>query len=275
MRRSILAALLAFAAGAAVAAGCQKEDERPAYLETRCEAGVQCHDIPPPSGSGGSSGSSGEGGNLDAPGDATTSVTGTVALLTAEDFENAVVYPDPATITLDTDGADPVDASYDGTSFSASGVRVGPDLWATVAPSAGDAMPTLQPLDTTTGDPLALLVVPRSTLELVHGLLTVPTAPADGTAQVVLQFFDAATLAPLEGVSVSHGAEAVAYDSGATYSDSETATGPRGFAILVNVPAVQIASTQKVQVTANGTVGVVEVLMQSNAVTLADVFIAP
>jgi hypothetical protein len=272
MRRSVLVALGAFAAGAALAAGCQKEDERPAYLEVECEAGTKCHDIPPVG--GGSGGTSGEAGSGDAAGDASTDVSGTVALLTGDDFENAIVYPDPATVELDVRAAT-VTASYDGAGFTAPGVRVGTDLWARVVPSPGDALPTLQPIDTTAGAPLGLLLVPRSTLELVYGLLTAPTAPADGTAQVVLQFLDATTLAPLEGVSVAHGAEAIAYDAGATYSDSLVATGPRGFAILVNVPAVQIASLQKVQITLGSTVGAIDVLMQSNAVTLADVFIAP
>jgi hypothetical protein len=271
MQRTLLGALVAFGLGAAVAAGCQQADDRPALIQVQCEAGANCHN-PPPVGSGGSSSEAGG----DAPGDASsTEVSGTVALLTSDDFDSAIAFTDTATIEMESVSGAPLTAFYDGASFTLEEVRVGTDLWGAVLPAPGDAMPTLQPLDTTQPSPLKLLVVPRSTLELVFGLLSAPTVPTDGNAQIVLQFRDATTLAPIEGVSVAHTAEAIAYDAGATYSDSETATGARGFAILVNVPAVTATTQQKLQITVGGTVGPLEVATRSNAVTLADVFIQP
>jgi hypothetical protein len=254
--------------------GCRQAEDRPAYVSIECDAATQCA-IPPPLGSG-----SGGGGGQ--PGDATSdaatsSVSGSLALITDGDFTTAIAFTDPAIVEMESGSGTPVEASYDGSSFTLHGVRLGNPVWATVRPTTGgnDAMATLQPVDTSSPGPFELLLVSRSVLELVYGVFAIPTLPSADRAQVVLRFLDAATGKPVAGVAVTHpAAETVAYDVAGSYSDAAGASGPLGMAILVNLPALSPQAVQKLQVSTAAGARAIELPLLRDAVTLADVLLA-
>lgn len=275
MLRAALWASFAFVAGGAIAFGCQKVDERPAYIDTQCEAGAKCGE-PSPVGVG-NGGSSGGGGDAEADASGGVEISGSVIAISSDDLTSAIPFFDPASIEVESPSGAIVSGAYDGDSFLVSGALQSTGTWATVRPTfPGDALPTLQPVDTTIPSGLQLLVLQRSVLELIYGVLTTPTAPADGSAQLVLTFLNAATGQPLQGVSVFHdAAEVIAYDAGGSYTEEVTQTGPRGIALVVNVPAVSQRATQKIQIQTATTSGTLELVLQAGSVTLTDVLIEP
>jgi hypothetical protein len=255
-------------------AGCQ-EPQRADYISAECDSGQPCSQLPPKgSGSGGSGAQPGDAA-ADGP---TTTVSGRVALVTQSDFTTAIPFTDPAIVELEDAAGTPIEASYDGSSFTLHGVRSASSVWATVRPTTAgnDALATLQPLDTTSPGPVELLVVSSSVLELVYGLLASPTLPSFGDAQIVLHFRDASTLAPVPNVVVSHPmAETVAYDVAGSYSNAVDATGPLGIALVINVPALAQSSIQKLQITTPSGAASLELPLLGDAVTLADVLLSP
>lgn len=264
-------AAAALALAGLVVYGCQDVDHPPG-ADLKCQADANCVK-PPPSGVTPDSGGPTDGGTA---GDAgTTTVEGTVAIFTADDFVTATAFADTATIEMESATLAPISTGYDGVSFSLAGVRVATDVWATVFPSASDALTTVQLVDTTQAAPVQLFLVPESILQVIYGVLTNPTVPAAGSAQVVLRFVDATSGDPVSGVSVSHAAETIAYDANGTYSDDVFETGQSGIAILVNVPALQTAVKSAVQVDDGSSVGAVDVLMRADAVTLVDIAVSP
>jgi hypothetical protein len=145
-----------------------------------------------------------------------------------------------------------------------------------VTPTAiGAYLPLLQPLDSEQSADLSLYIVPASTIDLIYGLLSVPVVREVGRAHVVLRFLDAQSGDPIEGVTVSHIGETVAYDTGGSWSDVQLGTGSLGYAVLVNAPAQSNLSKQKVSFDTGSVSGSVDIAMQSDVVTLADVAIAP
>lgn len=271
--RSFGLALLLAAACPVLAVGCgQEERAHPANANLNCDGGACV--TPPPVGGGGSSGSDGGGSDATADGPGTTSVAGTVVELTGDDFVASIPFTTPSTVSFEGPTGVPVDGSYDGSTFSVTGALVGAAVWAKVTPSTAAAMPTVQVADTESGQSLALAVIPGTTLDLVYALLSVPQTREAGRAHVVLRFIDS-TGAPVSGVSVAHGTDVVAYDSGGGWSDLALGSGPLGLAVVANVVTGSSSTKQLFQVTAaSGTAGV-ELSLDPDSVTLADVVVTP
>lgn len=266
MTRSIaLAGLLSLAA-----AGCSPKDDRPANANIDCDAG-KCFD-PGPGGGGGAEGGVDagplEGG--DAP--AGVSVSGSVVLLTGDDFLTSVPYGELATVRLDGASGIPVEGAYNGATFTVDGAAEGQGIWATVTPKASSVLPTLQPADTT-APPLELYVVPASTIDTIYAFLSIPAQREPGAAHVVLRFLNAQTGVPVTGVTVSHKGEPVAYDTGGSWSDTAPGTGVGGYAVVANVTSAKVANKQIFQINAPSASSGIDILVQPDSVTLADVLV--
>jgi hypothetical protein len=251
--------------------GCgQKAQEHPPNANTDCDGGPGCAYIPPTTGGGGKDG----GGVTDAAGDAAGSVSvgGTIVELTSDDFFTATAFTTPSTVRFEGASGVPVETQYNGTSFSIDGVLADLGVWATVTPSTAIALPTVQPVDTTTGQSVELAVVPGATIDLIYAVLTAATTRQAGAAHVVVHFIDS-NGAGVQGVSVSHGSDIVAYDSGGSWSDLAQATGPAGFAVVVNVPTGSSAVKQSFTFTTATDSAGVELQLEPDSVTLANVLV--
>ena len=273
MRRLIPSVLVA----ASLLVACQKADEHPPALDTTCPPeNPNCHDLPPLGGGGTKDGGTGGGTSSDGgvAGEGTT-LTGNVAALTSEDFQSGVNYGDVATVSADAADGGTATATYQGGSFTLTGVMPTPELWVTVTPAVvGEYLPTLQPLSSEADADVTLYLIPASTIDLIYGLLSFPVAREVGRAHVVLRFVDATTGEPIEGVTVSHVGETVSYDTGGSWSDVQTGTGSLGYAVLVNAPAQSNRTKQKVSFDTGTVSGSLDIAMQSDAITLADIAIA-
>ncbi|MBK7582325.1 MAG: hypothetical protein IPI67_19230 [Myxococcales bacterium] len=252
---------------------CSKNADHPESVSVQCDGG-KCVG-PGPGGGGGAKGDGGlEAGSNDATVDAPTGVdvTGSVVLLTGDDFLTAVPFAEQASVGFEgADGA-PVEGSYSGASFVVAGVAEGQGVWATVTPNNLATLPTLQPTDTTQ-PPLELAVVPATTIDTIYGFLSVPEQRVKGAAHVVLRFVDAKTGVPVTGVTVTHKGEIVTYDTGGSWSDTAPGTGVGGYAVVVNVTSAKLPNKQNFQFNAGTSSGGVYVLLQPDSVTLADVLV--
>jgi hypothetical protein len=261
----LLTALLAVLSSPA----CQ-EQERAPLADVACEDPARCPGNPKGSGSGGTGGAGGGGGGADA-----VTVTGSISVLASDDLVTTVPLGDAATVTLEGSSGSPIEATYDGKSFALAGVRSAAEIWATIDPGP-PALFTLQPVDTRGPDPLELLLVPRPVLELIGSVLTLPTAPAEGRAQIVLRLVDAETGKPRAGVRLAHpSAESIVYDAAGSYSDSVDASGPRGIALLWNLEAFPEPAKQKVSFDTGNSTGAAELLLRADGVTIATLGLPP
>lgn len=254
--------------------GCSAKRDRPDTIAQDCDGG-SC--IKPGNGGGGG-GTSGDGGldaASDAPGDAPAgvTVTGTVVELTGDDFFNAVPYSASATIEIDGATGIPVAGTYNGSTFKLDGVKDGPGVWATVTPSkVGAILPTLQPVDTS-ASPVELALVPAATLDTIYAFLSIPVQREVGAAHVVVRFLDAKTGVPVTGVTVTHGTDVVAYDTGGSWSDTAPGTGVAGYAVVVNVSTGKTPNQQSFKFKAATASAAVSLWVQPDSVTLADVLV--
>lgn len=125
--------------------------------------------------------------------------------------------------------------------FSLDGVARSSAAWISAKPvSNSDLLDGLVVFDATaitSSSNVFLPVVHRSSLELVGSVLTTLTSLDSSRAQVVLRFVDVNGVA-VSGITVTmSGAERVAYDLGAGYTDDAKGTSGRGLAFLFNVDA--------------------------------------
>jgi hypothetical protein len=124
--------------------------------------------------------------------------------------------------------------------FSIDGVEQSPGVWVEATPLGGDALLTVQPVNTLKPEAPRvvdqdLLVVSASEIELALGAISSPLTPNPTRAQVVLvaQENDEG----LAGVQVSApDAEAVIYLDNGAYTDTATETDSSGIVVLANVP---------------------------------------
>lgn len=227
----------AFTSAWLASGACAKSPARPGYLGNCPDAAKSCTSIGPhgqtPHPEGGT-----EAG--DAATDAATSLSGTVVVLQDQTFSVALPFQEPAQIVAEGLNGTHVTANYDGNNpFQVSGVRPASSVWMTVTPtsSVSDALPTLQPVDTTRSSTLQLDLVRSSVLDAIYQVLTQPVQRQAGAAQIVLRFEDSGSLAPVANVEVTqHPGGTLIYDSGATWSDAATGTGQLGMAIVANAP---------------------------------------
>ena len=223
-----------------VAAGCQKEDDHPAYA-----AGCQsdCTPFPPIGiGVGASAGGAGGGAATDAGFDAGT-LRGTVSALIDDSFSRATAFTRTATITADGASGSPVTGTWNGMDpFALSGVSIVPTNWLRVAPGdvQGDALPTVQAVQTNATDTADLVVINAAAIDAVLNAVSATRAPALG--QVVLFFRNAGTGVALSGIRATmalSAAEATAYAAGTAtgwvIQDDTTVTNASGLVVFGNV----------------------------------------
>lgn len=273
---SVLVLVSAVALGAA---GCAKKLDNPPRLNDGCsDAAYNNCNHPPPSGStppveAGPDGAIPEAGPIDA-GDAGVSLAGSLALLSSDDFVTAQPFTGTADITAEAPGGGTASATYNGQSFNIDGVLVGPSVWFSVTPTgnAGDALPTLEPWDTTSAGSVVLRLVRSSVIDQIFNVVTLPPQRDASRGQVVLHFVDQSGKA-VSGVSITQSQSAgVIYDAGGTWSDTAASTGTAGFAIVVNAfPGFR----QRIDLDTGAKLVYIEVQVAAGTVTLTDVPIAP
>jgi len=266
-RLAALAALLCLAQ-----AGCAPKKDHPPPAANPCD-GSSCVEPGPGGGGGAEGGVDAGGGDASADAPAGVSVSGSVVLLTGDDFATAAPFGESATVAFEAPGGLWVQGNYNGSSFALDGVVEGPGVWSIVTPkSSSGALPTLQPADTTK-PPLELAVVPTTTIDTIYAFLSVPAQREPGAAHVVLRFLNAKTGFPVTGVTVSHQGEPVAYDTGGSWSDTAPGSGVAGYAVVANVASAKGPNKQSFKFTAPTASAGVYILVQPDSVTLADVLV--
>jgi hypothetical protein len=266
---------LAVAVGVAGICACQEPRERPP--RAGC-TGANCPITPPFSGGGGSS--TVDSGVRDVAADAVATITGTVQAFAGDDFQVKVAFLETAEVRAEAPGGAEVVATYDGTNpFLLEGARLDSRVWITVLPDASpdEAMPTLFLADTTRVDPIIVPLVRGLTLDSIYNVLTLPPTRTEGTGQVVLRFVDDAEPAtPLSGVRVAlDGAETTIYDTGGSFSEVETQTGPLGLALFANVAAVPLPGTDHTLRIEGVAPGSLKLRIAANTATFAEVRLSP
>jgi hypothetical protein len=231
---------LAFLAGnAAFVAGCQKQDERAPFA-----AGCETDCKPTPGITIGSSGTAagGAGGATAADGGFVAGeLSGQVLALTDDTFSQGTLFALSATISADGANGAPVSATWNGVDpYTLSGLAVSATNWLRVVPTnvQGDALPTIQAVQTNATDSADLFVVDSAAIDSVF--TAVSAVRAAGLGQVVLFFRNAGTGAPLSGVQAvmkNNAAETPAYATtrGWVLQDDTTTTGAKGLVVFGNV----------------------------------------
>jgi hypothetical protein len=231
--RSLLA-VVALAAGAS----CSEQAEKPPPVTC---SGRRCGPIhippvthvPPGDGEGGAGGSPSSDDAVRLLGDVV--LLDDIAGLTASDFV------EPADLRVEGRSGD-VTGRYLGTDgFDLDGVASTRTTWAEVAPGPGDALLTLQPVDTSRPNDAnevrtTLTVVRESELDRAFSVISSPLARNPGAAQLVLVVQKGDRGASGVGV-LARAAEAVIYVDNGGFSDIVTTTDGSGIVVLANVPA--------------------------------------
>jgi hypothetical protein len=227
------------AAAAILPAGCQKQDEHAPFA-----AGCESDCKPTPGITIGNNGmaAGGAGGAVATDGGFTAgALSGQVLALADDTFSQGTLFAQSATISADGASGTPVSASWNGVDpFALSGLAVSATNWVRVVPSnvQGDALPTIQAVQTNATDSADLFVVDSAAIDSV--LTAVSAVRAPGLGQVVLFFRNAGTGAPLSGVQAvmkNNAAETPAYATtrGWVLQDDTTTTGAKGLVVFGNV----------------------------------------
>lgn len=219
--------------------------------------------VPPPD--GGSAGAGGAPGVDDDP----VRVVGDVVLLNDFAEQTAVAFVEPADLRAQGQNG-VVQGRWNGSDpFSLDGLPRNGAVWTEVTPLAGDALVTLQPMNTLEqGSPdivqRRLAVVSASEIDFALGTISSPSTPDPRRAQAVLVATE--NDVPTSGVSVSAvGVEAVIYVDSGVYSDVATETDGSGVVLLANVA---VPSTGAIIVRYEGEVaGSAELRLVAGAVT--------
>ncbi len=257
---------------ALAATGCAKKIVHPPHVDESCGdagCGSPGGGTSPPV-EAGTDGAVTEGGTSDAG----VSLTGSVALLGSDDFTTSQPFTGTADIKAEAPGGGETSAVYNGQSFSMSGVLAGASVWFSVTPTSntGDALPTLQPWDTTSTGPAGLRLVRASVIDQIFSVVTLPPQRDPTRGQLVLHFVDP-TGKPLAGVSVTQSpGTGVIYDAAGSWTDAATATGVAGFAIVVNASP---GYRQRIDLDTGSNLVYIEVQAAAGSVTLTDVPITP
>jgi hypothetical protein len=149
-------------------------------------------------------------------------------------------FVEPADILVEGENGNVMGRWNGGDLFSIDGVARRAGVWALATPFGGDALRTMQPVDTSRPNASGVVqtrlqVVSASEIELALGAISSPLTPNPSRAQAVLVATEGQL--PASGVSVSApGAEAVIYVQNGAYTVADTVTDSSGVFILANVP---------------------------------------
>jgi hypothetical protein len=257
----------------ALAAGCQKEDDHPAFA-AGCQ--VNCKPV-----TGISIGTT-PGTPITTPADldgGSGSLTGQVLQLTDQSFVNTALYSKTATVAADGASGASVTGTWDGADpYTLDGVASEAINWVSVKPdqAQGDVLLTYQAVATKSVSMVDLNVVSATTLDAVFTAVSAIRSPAFG--QVVLFFRSIGTGAPLAGLHVTiTTAQVAAYASstGWTLDDDTAVTNASGLVVFGNV---ETTGVQTVTITRAATAtaaavqgGTFSVKVVEGAATLANV----
>lgn len=214
-------------------------------------------------------------------GQGTSSLTGFVTVFRDNAFVNRAAFGGEGVITVL--GTHKVVGSISGQSYTLNNADFLKTLWADIRATSGgtDLMETIAPIDGTQTNVEVTFGRLSDLASIAAGLTLTPLSlETTNHAQIVLRFVNAAG-AGVIGVQITQSVGApVAYDLGASYSDTVDATQARGIAVLVNVappgggvafPGTPVTITYKAGVTA--ALGTVQVYAVAGALTIADVLV--
>jgi len=273
---------VALAAGLALG-GCSVNTDR--YPPPAQCTGSRCDNTGSPpgiktttgSGGGGQGGAGGAGGSGGAA--ALIDQSGTVHRITSPDFQDlsTTSYAGLATIVALPNAGGTIQAPYggsNGTTFTLAGVPSGA-TWLLVQDQTSGASGIISTFSYARLPVLGAFTLPvieSGALDTVASAL--PTVVTKGVSPLVAQviLLVAQNGSPFEGVSVTGGSGGaqIAYDSGAGYSDSATATGPGGAIILFNAGLSGLSTITLTDAATSKTYGV-EVQAAPGTATLASV----
>jgi hypothetical protein len=166
-------------------------------------------------------------------------LTGNVLALADDSFSRTAAFMQPASVSADGASGRAVSGTWNGTTpYQLSGVAVAATNWVLASPSnaQGDALPTMQAVQTDATDTADLFVVDSAVIDSVLTAVSALRGPALG--QVVLFFQNAGTGAALSGVRADMiAAEVPAYSatSGWVLADDTTTTSASGLVVFGNV----------------------------------------
>ena len=250
------------------AAACSEPAERPdtiSVCQVRCEGGYV--------GGDGDDTTSTTGSN---PGGDGTTVSGDVAVFVDEEFAGTEPWGNEAVVLAPGAEQAIVDGEFDGELFRVDNVAERTAAWFLTEPADSSLispLPALWLVDTTRSDMFDLYMVNRDVIEEILAGLTVQTTIAAGRAQVVIRLVDA-NGDPAPGVGIqSNDGEFIAYYSGTSWTDQDSATDSSGLAMVGNVLAPDYPGRgMQVVVTAAEQQDVVLDVVE-DAVTMAEVLV--
>ncbi|HEX6273840.1 MAG TPA: hypothetical protein VFZ53_12415, partial [Polyangiaceae bacterium] len=189
--------------------------------------------VPPGDGEGGAGGSSSE--------DEAVRLLGDVVLLDDIPGLTASRFVESADVRVEGMSGDVTGRYLGADAFAIDGVARGQTTWAQVGPAPGDALLTLQPVDTSRPNDAdevetTLTVVRESELARAFSVIASPVTQNPGAAQLVLVVHKENRGASGVGV-IARAAEAVIYVDNGSFSDIVETTDESGIVVLANVPA--------------------------------------
>ena len=260
--------------------GCSEDPERPAGIDPCAGDAEGCVD--PQTGENGAGGSAGSAGSssVSAGAGGETVLRGVVMEFTDDQFLYVDQFPGEAEVFADGPDGETVVGTYDGVNaFTLEGVLATERGWVGAAPtdSASDLLPTLHPVDTTSGAAVQLPLARASDVDLILQLGTAPLQRDEGAAQLVLRFVDDAGVA-LSGITVetSDPTQPILFRDGSAWSDTDTETLADGLALLPNLPAFELpGGTIPVTFSDGVDAFVLQPRVAQGAVTVMTVLFAP
>lgn len=215
----------------------QKEEPPPITCQGRCGI-VEPPVIGGPSTPGGDAGAGGESGGTDEP----VRLTGDVLFLHDLSGLGASVLSEPAELLVEGPTRD-VMGRFNGIDpFSLDGVQRATTTWALATPGPGNALATIQPVDTSRPNDdgvvdTSLTVMSESEIATAYAVISMPVSLDVTRAQAVLVIRK--NKRPVADVRVTTGStETVIYADSGGFTDADTAaTDPTGIVLLANLPA--------------------------------------
>jgi len=278
--RAVVWTLLATGIGWGLVLGCAEDPDRPGGVDPCAGDAEGCGN--PQTGENGAGGSAGSTSSpsLSAGAGGETALTGTVLEYTDDQFLYVTEFAGEAEVFADGPNGETVLAAYDGANaFLLEDVLATHWGWVGVQPvdSASDLLPTLHPVDTTSGGALELPMARASVVDLILRVGTSPLERDVGAAQLVLRFVDESGLA-LPGITVetSDPTQPILFRDGSNWSDTDTETLADGLALLPNLAAFELPGGTIPVTFSEGTESfVLQPRVAQGAVTVMTVLVAP
>jgi hypothetical protein len=252
------------------------DEERPPAPS--CPDGICVTPSPPGRPTGSSGGGSNDAGTLerDAGALATTTLAGTVGVVSTEDFSLASDYLDLGVVGAEG-ATGRVTAEFTGPEYSLGRVLRDPQVWVDVEPTTTtlDLFPTIQRADAESGA-ADLVLVRTTTLETIGAGLLSPVDLLPERGHVVFRFVDGQG-SGVPGIALDNGTfpeSVVAYDTGTgIFRDDQPDTTNAGYAALLSVDAIPFPGAVAEVTFSGAATGVVAVKLAAASVTVLTVVV--